>query len=56
MAVSHRNILNTLSAHMLNNVILVLNVGLDPVVVSESFWKPVTAFRFQLALPGHDLA
>ena len=56
MAVSYCNILNTLSTHTLNNIILVLKVALDPVVVSDSFWKPVTAFRLQPALLGHILA
>ena len=56
MAVSYSNILNTLSAHMLNNVILVLNVDLDPIVVSDSFWRPVIACRFHPALLGHILA
>ena len=54
MAVSYSNILNTLSAHLFNNVVLVLNV--DLVVVNGSFWRPVIACRFQPALLGHILS
>ena len=56
MAVSYSNILNTLSAHLFNNVVLVLNVDLDLVVVNGSFWRPVIACRFQPALLGHILS